>query len=66
MDGFLFEGNLEAAEDFGLDGVAEAGDVSVCGVTSVDEGEGVFGGDAGVAQGEAFVEASLVEEPRGG
>ena len=35
-------------------------------MTSVDEGEGVFGGDAGVAEGEAFVEAGLVEEPGGG
>ncbi len=49
-----------------LDGVAQVGDVGGGGVASVDEGEGVAGGDSGVAQGEAFREASLFEQPCSG
>ncbi len=36
------------------------------GTATVDEGEGVAGGDAGVAEGEAFAEAGLLNEPAGG
>ena len=49
-----------------MDGVAQGFDVGGGGVASVDEGQGVTGGDSGVALLEAFGEAGFFEQPGGG
>ncbi len=66
FDGFLFEGDVEAGLDGLDDTVAKAGDVGVGSVATVDEGEGVAGGDASFAVLKRFVESGLFEEPGGG
>ncbi len=69
-DGFLFEGDGEAAVDFGGDVVAEGQEIGAGGgAGAVDEGEGVAGADAdgGLGrEGEAFGEAGARDEPGGG
>jgi hypothetical protein len=65
-DGFLFEADGEAGVDFEEDGIAEGDDLGGGGAAAVDDGEDVFGGEAGAAEGEAFAEACVLEEPCGG
>ncbi len=55
----MFELDCEAFCYFGADGVAEGFDVGGGGVASVDQGQGVAGGDSGVALLEAFGEAGF-------
>jgi len=66
QDGFAFQGDVEflldAVDDFGF----EVFDVGECGLTSIDQGEGVAGGDAGWACAVALDEAGVLKEPGGG
>ena len=57
---------MEAVVNFALDGVTKSCDVGEGGMVAIDESEGVAGGDSGAAHNEAFVKASLIEEPCSG
>ncbi len=66
LDRLLLELDSEERFYLVLDGVAQREDVGGGGVASIDEGEGVAGGDSGVAHGVALDEAGALEQPGGG
>lgn len=65
MDGLLLELDVEAVFYLLPDGVAEVGDFGGGSIAAIDKGEGMTGGDSGIAQGKALGEARPFEEPGG-
>lgn len=62
----MFQGDVEAGLDLGTDAIAEGGEVGIGGAPAIDQGQGVAGGDAGVAENVAFAEAGVFDQPGGG